>query len=303
MSEARRGLLAGAAAYGLWGLFPLYWAVLDSASALEILAFRVVASLVVMAGLTVALGRTRQFRRIVADRRTHVLLAVAGLVISVNWFTFIWGVTNGRVLETSLGYFVTPLVSVGLGVVVLRERLRRLQWAALALAALAVVVLTVDYGRVPWVALALATSFGTYGLLKKQANVGAVESLTFETLVAAPAAIGVLVWLAATGLAAFPDAGVGQALLLASTGLVTAVPLICFGAAATRIPLTTMGLLQYLAPTLHFVLGLAVFGEALSLSRAIGFALVWTALAVFTLEAWRHRRRQLRLAAVAATGG
>lgn len=303
MSEARRGLLAGAAAYGLWGLFPLYWMLLDDAGALEILAVRVVASLVVMAGLTVALGRTRHFRRIVTDRRTHALLAVAGLVISVNWFTFIWGVTNGRVLETSLGYFVTPLVSVGLGVVVLRERLRRLQWAALGLAALAVLVLTLDYGRVPWVALALATSFGTYGLLKKQADVGAVESLAFETLVAAPAAIGVLAWLAVTGVAAFPDAGVGQALLLASTGLVTAVPLICFGAAATRIPLTTMGFLQYLAPTLHFVLGITVFAEALPLSRALGFALVWTALVMFTIEAWRHRKRQLRLAAVAATGG
>lgn len=303
MSEARRGLLAGAAAYGLWGLFPLYWMLLDDAGALEILAVRIVASLVVMAALTVALGRTQHFRRIVTTRRTHVILALAGLVISLNWFTFIWGVTNGRVLETSLGYFVTPLVSVALGVVVLRERLRRLQWAALALATLAVVVLTIDYGRLPWVTLALATSFGTYGLLKKQANVGAIESLTFETLVAAPAAIGVLTWLALTGVAAFPDAGVGQAVLLASTGLVTAVPLICFGAAATRISLTTMGFLQYLAPTLHFVLGVTVFAEALPLSRAIGFALVWTALVLFTLEAWRHRKRQLRLAAVAATGG
>jgi chloramphenicol-sensitive protein RarD len=199
------------------------------------------------------------------------------------------------VVEVSLGYFINPLVTVLLGVLVLGERLRPLQWYAIGIAAFAVVILAVDYGHPPWIALLLAGSFGTYGLAKKKANVGAVESLTFETVILAPIALGYIWWLTATGESNFTGHGVDHSVLLASTGLVTAVPLICFGAAAIRIPMTTLGLLQYLAPTIQFALGLVVFDEQMTPVKWIGFALVWLALAIFTVEALRHRRTQLRL--------
>ena len=185
-------------------------------------------------------------------------------MIGFNWGGFIYGVNAGRVVEVSLGYFINPLVTVLLGVLVLGERLRPLQWYAIGIAAVAVVILTVDYGHPPWIALLLAGSFGTYGLAKKKANVGAVESLTFETVMLAPIALGYIWWLTATGDSNFASHGAGHAVLLASTGLVTAVPLICFGAAAIRIPMTTLGLLQYLAPTIQFALGLVVFDEQMT---------------------------------------
>jgi len=286
----------------MWGFFPLYWALLDATGALELLAARVTFSLLVMALLLAVLRRVAHLRTALRDPRRVALLSVAAVLISVNWFTFIWGVNNGRVIEVSLGYFITPLVSVLLGVVVLGERLRRLQWVAVGIATLAVVVLTVDYGRVPWVAVTLASTFGLYGLVKKTAAVGAVESLVYETAVVVPVALGFLVWIGVAGTASYLDLGPGGLLLLASSGVVTALPLICFGAAAVRVSLTTIGLLQYLGPTIHFVLGLTVFDEALPTTRLVGFCLVWSALAVFTVEAWRHRRRQLRLAALASSG-
>ena len=295
MSEHRRGFLLGAAAYAMWGLFPLYWPLLEPAGAVEILAHRVVWSLVTMLLLCVALRRTRHLRAIFRDRRLVVLLAVASVVIAFNWGGFIYGVNHGRVVEVSLGYFINPLVTVLLGVIVLGERLRMLQWCAMGIAAVAVVILTVDYGHPPWIALLLACSFGTYGLAKKKAGVGAVESLTFETVLLAPIALAFILWLSATGSANFGSHGWGHALLLTTTGLITAVPLICFGAAAIRIPMTTLGLLQYLAPTLQFVLGLVVFDEQMTGVKWVGFTLVWFALALFTGEALRHRRRQLQL--------
>jgi chloramphenicol-sensitive protein RarD len=295
MSEHRRGFLMGVAAYAMWGLFPLYWRLLEPAGAVEILAHRVVWSLVTMVVLLVALRRTPYLRTIVRDRRVVVLLSVAAFVIAFNWGGFIYGVNAGRVVEVSLGYFINPLVTVLLGVLVLGERLRPLQWGAIGIAAVAVVILTVDYGHPPWIALLLAGSFGTYGLAKKKANVGAVESLTFETVLLAPLALAYIWFLTATGDSNFGSHGAGHAVLLASTGLVTAIPLICFGAAAIRIPMTTLGLLQYLAPTIQFVLGLVVFDEQMTTVKWIGFALVWGALAIFTGEAIRHRRRQLQL--------
>jgi len=298
--EQRRGLLLGVAAYGLWGGFPLYFPLLEPASALEILAHRILWSMVTMGLLVVLFRRTPQLRAILADRRTFLLLASAAAVITVNWATYIYGVNNEKVVETSLGYFINPLVTVLMGVVILGERLRPLQWAALGVASIAVVVLTVDYGRLPYIALVLAFSFGTYGLLKKTANVGAVESLAVETTVIAPLAVAYLAWLVATGASAFGTEGAGHALLLVSTGIVTAIPLICFGAAATRVSMTTLGLLQYLAPVLQFALGVFVLDEAMPASRWIGFVLVWIALVVFTVEATNHHRRQLRLTALAS---
>jgi chloramphenicol-sensitive protein RarD len=298
VADGRRGLAYGVAAYLLWGLFPLYFPLLEPAGAVEILAHRVAWSLATMLLILVLSRRLPQFRALFGRHRARNLLTLAAVVIAVNWGTYIWGVNNHRVVETSLGYFINPLVTVLMGVLILRERLRRWQWVALGIAAIAVVGLTVDYGHPPWVALTLAFSFGTYGLAKKQAGVEAVESLTFETLVLAPVALGYLIWLGDSG--GFTAHGLGHAALLASTGVVTAIPLLCFGAAAIRVPMTTLGLLQYLAPVLQFLLGVTVLDEHMSPMRWVGFGLVWVALVLFTVEAARFRRRQLVLAAVAS---
>ncbi len=254
-----------------------------------------------MGVLVVVLRRRTQLRDLVRSPRARALLVLAAAVITVNWATYIYGVNSGRVVETSLGYFINPLVTVLMGVVLLGERLRRAQWAALGIGFAAVCVLTWDYGRPPWVALVLAFSFGTYGLAKKSADVGAVESLSFETAVIAPFAAAYLGWLVVVGDSNFGAHGVGHALLVASAGIVTAIPLICFGAAAIRVPMVTLGLLQYLAPILQFALGLLVFDEDMPPGRWAGFALVWVALSIFTWEAVRHRRRQLALTVAASS--
>ena len=294
MAESRRGVLLGFAAWVMWGFFPLYWPLLEPAGASEILAHRILWSLVVVVVVAV-MRKRRTLRATFADRRTRLLLTAASALITINWGTYIWGVNHDLVVETSLGYFINPLVSVLLGVVVLGERLRRPQWAALAIAAVAVVGLTVEYGRPPWVALILAFSFGSYGLVKKQANAGAVESLVVETTVAAPVALVYIVFLMATGASTFASHGAGHVALMIGTGAITVVPLLCFGAAATRIPLSTLGLMQYVTPSVQFVLGLVVFGEPMPALRWVGFALIWLSLVIFTVDSLRHRRRQLRV--------
>jgi chloramphenicol-sensitive protein RarD len=294
-------LLLGVAAYTLWGAFPLYWVLLEPAGALEILAHRILWSLVTMGVIVVLLRRTTQLRALFRDRRVFALLAVGAAVITVNWATYIWGVNNGRVVEASLGYFINPLVTVLMGVFILGERLRPLQWGAMAVAGTAVAVLALDYGRLPWVALVLAFSFGTYGLAKKTANAGAIESLTLETMLLAPIAAAYIAWLVATGQSNFGSHGTGHALLFTTTGIVTAIPLICFGGAAIRVSMVTLGLLQYLAPILQFALGVVWFHEEMPPGRWVGFILVWIALAIFTVEAiHHHRRRQLALAVTAS---
>lgn len=298
--DSRQGLLFGVGAYGIWGAFPLYWPLLEPAGAIEILAHRILWSLVTMGLLVVIFRRSTQLRAVLRNPRTLLFLTLAAVTISTNWAVYIWAVNNEHVVEAALGYYVNPLVTVLIGVVVLGERLRRIQVSALGLASVAVVVLTVAYGRPPWVALVLACSFGTYGLAKKKANVGAVESLAFETAVVAPVAAGYLGLLAWQGDGNFVAHGTGHALLLTTAGIVTAVPLICFGAAATRLPLVTLGLLQYLTPTIQFGLGVFLFHEAMPTGRWFGFALVWIALIMFTAESISHRRRQLRLAVEAS---
>jgi chloramphenicol-sensitive protein RarD len=285
----------------MWGAFPLYWPLLEPAGALEILAHRILWSLVTMGVIVVLLRRTSQLRALFRNRRVFLLLAVGAAVITVNWATYIWGVNNGRVVEASLGYFINPLVTVLMGVFILGERLRPLQWMAMAVAGTAVAVLTLDYGRPPWVALVLAFSFGTYGLAKKTANVGAIEGLTLETMLMAPLAAAYVGWLVATGQSNFGSHGLGHALLFTTTGIVTAIPLICFGGAAIRVSMVTLGLLQYLAPVLQFALGVLWFHEAMPTGRWVGFILVWIALVIFTVEAvHHHRRRQLALAVTAS---
>jgi chloramphenicol-sensitive protein RarD len=288
-------VLLGLTAWTMWGFFPLYWPLLEPSGAVEILAHRIFWSLVVMLGVVLVLRKRDTLRATMADRRTRRVLAVAAVLITVNWGTYIWGVNHHHVVETSLGYFINPLVSVLIGVVVLGERLRRLQWAALALAGIAVVALTVEYGRPPWVALVLAFSFGSYGLAKKKANAGAVESLVVETLVVSPLALGYIVFLTATGASTFGANGAGHVALVVGTGVVTVLPLLAFGGAATRIPLSTLGLMQYVTPTVQFLLGILFFHEPMPAMRWVGFAMIWVSLALFTFSSLQHRRHQLRL--------
>lgn len=301
MGEQRTGLAYGFAAYGIWGLFPLYWPLLKPAGAMEILAHRMVWSLVVVALILLVLRRWAWVAELVGQPRRLGLVALAAAAISMNWGLYIWGVNTGHVVECSLGYFINPLVTIALGVVVLHERLRPVQWAAVGIGCLAVIVLTIGYGRLPWIALTLAFSFGTYGLVKKKIAMGGLESLAAETSVQFLPALGFLIVLGARGNATFTGHGPGHASLLAMCGLVTAVPLIFFGMAATRLPLTTIGLMQYLTPVFQFVIGVVHFHESMPPERWAGFLLVWAALVLLTGDALRTARRsRLALARTAA---
>jgi chloramphenicol-sensitive protein RarD len=294
----RRGLAYGAGAYLLWGVFPGYFPLLKPAGAVEILAHRVLWSLLVVLGI-LAVQRQLGSLRTLGGRRL-ALLALAGGFIAANWGTYIWGVNHEHVVETSLGYFINPLVTVLFGVFLLGERLRRGQWIAVGIGLIAVLVLTVDYGRPPWIALVLAFSFGSYGLIKKTVGAGAVQSLAVETAALALPAVVYLGWLNAAGQATFGHASAGNTLLLLTTGPVTAVPLLLFGASARRLPLSVLGLLQYLAPVLQFLFGVLIFDEPMPPARLAGFGLVWVALALLTVESLRQQRRQALARAAAA---
>ena len=296
----RTGMVAGIGAYALWGVFPLVFHLLEEVSAIEILFHRIVWSLVVVLVLLIVQRRLPELAEVVRDRRTLRILALAAVFISVNWLTYIWAVNSGHVVDAALGYYVNPLITVALGVLVLGESLRRAQKIALGFGAGAVVVLTIANGTVPWIALVLACSFASYGFLKKSADVAALPSLAVETAVLFPiAAVGLAV-IASRGTLAFTNGTVGRDLLLAGLGLVTAVPLLLFATAATRIPLSMLGLLQYLTPTMQLLCGVVVLGEDLPPERLIGFVLVWTALTVLASDAIGNERRARR-AALAAT--
>ncbi|MFI6802448.1 EamA family transporter RarD [Streptosporangium canum] len=301
MPESRRGALYGIAAYTMWGLFPLYWPLLKPAGALEILAHRIAWSLVAVVAILAVRRHWSWFRELMRTPKKVGLLALAAAIVTVNWGVYIYAVNTGHVVESALGYFINPLVSVLFGVFLLKERLRPWQWGAVGLGTLAVVVLTLDYGRLPWIALVLAVSFGTYGLVKKIAQVSAAESLTIETLVLLLPALGYLVYLQGQGGATFGSLGAGHALLLAGGGVITAIPLLCFTSAAIRIPLTTIGLLQYIAPVLQFLVGVFVVHEVMPPSRWAGFAIVWLALSVFTWDSLRAARAARRTALEAVT--
>ncbi|MEV5241247.1 EamA family transporter RarD [Streptomyces cinnamoneus] len=305
-NETRTGLLCGVLAYGIWGMFPLYWPLLEPAGALEILAHRMVWSL---AAVVVVLAITRRWAWIpplLRQPRRLAMVALGALVISANWGIYIWAVNAGHVVETSLGYFINPLVTIGLGVLALRERLRPAQWAAVAVGVAAVIVLAVGYGKPPWIALAIAATFSTYSLVKKKVGLDGLESMAAETAVQFLPALGLLLFLGVQGESTFAAEGVGHSLLLLGTGAITALPLISFGAAAVRLPLSVTGMLQYLAPVFQFALGLAVFHEAMPAERWAGFALVWLALAVLTWDALRtarHARAELKAAQERAATG
>ncbi|MER7310537.1 MULTISPECIES: EamA family transporter RarD [Streptomyces] len=302
-NEQRAGLLYGIGAYGIWGVVPLFWPLLEPSGAVEILAHRMVWSLGVVGIALLALRRWSWIRELLGQPRRLGLIAVAATVISVNWGLYIWSVNHGHVVEASLGYFINPLVTIAMGVLLLGERLRPAQWAAVATGFAAVLVLAIGYGQPPWISLALAFSFATYGLAKKKVGMGGLESLAAETAVLFLPALGFLLWQGARGESTFASSGAGHGALLAATGLVTAIPLILFGAAAIRVPLSVLGLLQYLAPVFQLALGILYFHEAMPPERWAGFALVWVALILLTWDALRTARRTraeaLRLAVLA----
>lgn len=296
MTATRQGVWLAVGAYGLWGVLPVYWKALHRVPAPEILAHRIIWSLVFLLALV---GVRREWRALQPGLRAGNLrrYAAAAALLAVNWLTYIWAVNAGRIVETSLGYFINPLVSVALGVAVLRERLRRGQALCILLAAGAVVWLTAREGALPWVALVLAGSFALYGLLKKTAPLPALPGLVVETALLAVPALAFWAAREAASRAAFGHSGPGVTLLLLFTGVATALPLLLFAAAARRVSLTTLGLLQYLAPSLQLLIGVAVYGEPFGRDRAVAFALIWTALGLYWLEGWWRSRRGLAPAA------
>ncbi|MFI5745753.1 EamA family transporter RarD [Streptomyces sp. NPDC051644] len=299
-NEQRAGLLSGIGAYGLWGIVPLFWPLLKPAGAIEILAHRMAWSLGVVGIALLVLRRWSWIGELIRQPKKLGLISIAAAVITVNWGLYIWSVNNGHVVEASLGYFINPLVTIAMGVLLLGERLRPVQWVAVGTGVAAVLVLAIGYGQPPWISLTLAFSFATYGLLKKKVNMGGLESLTAETAVLFVPALGYLLWLGAQGDATFTSEGPGHTALLAATGVVTAAPLVLFGAAAIRVPLSTLGLLQYLAPVFQFALGILYFHEEMPPERWAGFALVWLALTLLTWDAFRTVRRTRAQAQTAA---
>jgi chloramphenicol-sensitive protein RarD len=291
MSEQRKGLVFGLLAYTIWGLFPLYWPLLEPSTALEILANRIVWSLVTMVVVLVVVRRWSWIRRLRHDPRRVAMLTAAAVLVASNWGVYIYAVNSGQVVEASLGYFINPLVSIAFGVVLLHESLRRTQRIAVALGVVAVLVLSVGYGHVPFIALFLALSFGGYGLLKKRLNMGAAESVAAETAILVIPAALVLAGLSLHGSSTFTSDGPGHAALLAFTGPLTATPLLLFGGAAIRVPLVWIGLMQYVTPTLQFGIGVGVDHEPMSNAQWVGFALVWIALALVAVESLQAARR------------
>jgi chloramphenicol-sensitive protein RarD len=276
-------MLSGIAAYTLWGFFPIYWKGLQGVPALQLLGHRIVWSFLLLLAVILVSRQWDHFRSQLSAQTMRIYL-VAAILIGVNWLTYVWAVNEGFIVETSLGYFINPLLSVLMGVIFLRERLRGVQWVPIALAAIGVVYLTLTYGRLPWIALLLAFTFGFYGLTKKLAPLGSVFGLTLETGILFLPALLYLGWVQVETTAAFLHTGATADILLIGAGLVTTVPLLMFASAAKQIPLTMIGILQYLAPTIQFLIGVFVYREPFDASRLIGFGLVWLALLIFWVE-------------------
>jgi chloramphenicol-sensitive protein RarD len=287
-----KGILYGASAYLMWGFFPIYFKLLHQVPAVQILSHRVVWSLLFLLVLVFGFREGRLLRRSASNRRTLLIYLLAAVLLSANWLTYIWGVNAGFVVETSLGYFINPLMNVVLGVIILREHLRPAQWIPVGLAAAGVIYLTILYGALPWIALTLALTFASYGLVKKMAPLGALHSLTLETGLLFVPALGYLLWMANTGEGAFIRLGPAITLLLAAAGVITAVPLLLFGTAARRVPLSTMGILQFITPTCQFLLGVFAYGEAFTPARLVGFVCIWLALLLYVGEGLMAQHRK-----------
>ncbi len=289
-SEHSIGLINGYIAYIIWGAVILYWPYLAPAKPLEILAHRILWSLLFVAAILIYQKRIVSLRVVLKDARQMKLLAVASVFIAINWGLFIWASLNNHALDSSLGYYITPLLNVALGVFFFKEKLRRMQWLAIGIAAFAVLFITIAIGVVPWVALILASSFTIYGYVKKLANVQALESLMVETVILTPVAIGYLIWLEFNGGNTFLAYGLDHTLWMASAGIVTAIPLLAFGVAITRLPFTTLGMLQYIGPTIQFFVGIWILQEPMPKERFAGFVITWIALMILTIDALNNRR-------------
>ncbi len=291
-SEISKGFLYGIGAYGIWGILPLYFIMLAPAGPVEIVANRIVWSLVFCGVLLTVMRSWRPALAAVRNPRILGALTFAAVLIAGNWLIYVYGVTSGQTIEAALGYFFNPLVSVLMGVILLKERLRPLQWVAMGVGFLAVVVLVVVYGSVPWIALGLAFTFGSYGFVKKRVGprVDSISSLSIETAVLAPLAGGFMIWLAASGNGTLLSEGTAHFWWLVSAGIITAVPLIFFGAAAGRLPLSSLGMLQYMTPTVQFIIALVLLNEDMPLERWLGFSLVWVALIILTVDMLRTTR-------------
>jgi chloramphenicol-sensitive protein RarD len=286
------GVLSAIGAYTLWGLLPIYWKSIHTVPALEVLCHRTVWSLAFVLLLLLWKKRWSWLDQARKSRATIITFLVTSSILGLNWFVYIWAVNAGHILDASLGYFINPLISVLLGMLFLKERLRPWQWGAIGIALCGVVFLAVGYGSFPWIALTLALTFGLYGLLRKTASLEALEGLALETAVLSVPALVYLVYLELAGTASFGHAGTVTNVLLAFTGIVTALPLLLFARAARKVTLATVGILQYIAPTMQFLLGALVYGETFTETRLIGFGTVWTALVVYSLEGVVERRRK-----------
>lgn len=289
-----KGIWNGLAAYAMWGFFPIYWKLLHDVPALQVIGHRIGWSFLLLIAVILFTRQWKDFRSAALVPKVIGIYAAAGILLTINWLIYVWGVNAGFIVETSLGYFINPLISVLLGVLFLHERLRTMQWIPVGLAAAGVLYLTVTYGRLPWIALSLAFSFGIYGLVKKLAPLGSLYGLTLETALVFPLALIYLLFVQTTGTGAFLHEGALTDILLIGTGIVTSIPLLMFASAARQIPLTMIGVLQYIAPTLQFLIGIFLYHEPFDRSRLIGFSMVWLALIIFWVENYLANRVPVR---------
>jgi len=285
-----KGILYGVGAYALWGLFPIYWKQLHDVDAVQVIGHRISWSFVILIVYIVVAGRWKDFRSVAFNLKTIGVYSVAGILLAVNWLVYVWGVNAGFIVESSLGYFINPLLSVLLGVIFLRERLRPWQWVPVGIAAVGVGYLTFVYGRLPWIALSLAFSFGFYGFVKKLSPLGSLYGLTLETGILFPVALIYLVFVGSTGTGAFRHEGGTVDLFLIGSGIATTIPLLMFASAAKQIPLSIVGMLQYIAPSLQFLIGVLVYKEPFDQPHFIGFSIVWVALIIFAIESYLANR-------------
>lgn len=285
-----RGILYAFGAYGLWGFFPLYWKLLKHVPAIQLIGHRIIWSFISLILVILAIKQWRQFRDSIFNLRIFRIYLFAALLIGVNWYLYVWAVNSGYIVETSLGYFINPLISVLLGVIFLKERLKLWQWIPIIIAGLGVVYLTISLKELPWIALVLATSFGTYGLIKKIAPLSSLHGLAIETVILFIPAIAYLIYAEQNGTGAFLHFGLTSDILIALAGIITTVPLLLFASAAKRIPLSYIGLLQYIAPTLQFLIGVLVFKEEFTINMFIGYCAVWIALIIFGFNSFSEFR-------------
>ena len=289
MSKNKLGLLFGVSAYSLWGAFPLYWPLLEPANPLEIVSHRAVWTLVFCFFVLAATKALKSTLATLKRPKVAAKLFATSVLISINWLVYIWATNNGHVVEASLGYYINPLIIIGFGVLLLKEKMRPLQWVAVSIASIGVLVLTIDYGRLPWIALTLAVSWGSYGLIKKQLGLGALEGLAIETFISAFFYLGYLIYIGNQGTGQFGDSW-GLTILLMSAGAVTAIPLLLFNGSTNRLPFTTIGLLQYITPTLQFSVGVWVRHEDMPTARWAGFLIIWIALTTLALDLIKSSR-------------